>query len=127
MPLGVLEPFDPPSLKPNCKLRNVSTNAPQALLMMNDPFVIAQVRALAERVGRQAGPAPRARFELAWRLVFGRRPSDRDIRDGVRFLKNQTAAVQQAATAAKTPDPGLTALAHLCHALVSSNRFLYVD
>ena len=117
MPLGVLEPFDPPTMKPNCELRTVSTNSPQSLLMMNDPFVIEQVNALAARVHREAGPEPAAQFGLAWRLVFGRRAGDSDLRAGVRFLEEQTAATGKA----------LTALSHLCHALVSSNGFLYVD
>ena len=127
MPLSVLQPFDPPTLKPNCELRTVSTNAPQSLQMMNDPFVVEQVNALAARVHREADAKPNARFELAWKMVFGRRPNRNELREGVRFLKEQTAAVRAARKKTKGPDPALTALSHVCHALVSSNGFLYVD
>jgi hypothetical protein len=124
MPLAVLEPFDPPTMKPNCELRTSSTNAPQALLMMNDPFVIQQVSGLAARIQATAGEDPEEQFQLAWRLVFARRPTKDELSTGLKFLKEQTAAV---ASASDGSDREVTALSHLCHALVSSNGFLYVD
>jgi len=125
MPLGVLSPFDLPTMKPNCELRTSSTTAPQSLAMMNDPFVIRHVQGLARRVGGEASDNPAARFGLAWRLVFGRGPNDTEVRAGLKFLEDETAAVRSASP--KDANPALTALSHLCHALVSSNGFLYVD
>ena len=125
MPLGVLEPFDLPSLKPNCELRTTSTAAPQSLMMMNDPFVIQQVQGLARRVHRQAKTNPEARFRLAWKLVFARGPGGDELRAGLKFLNEQAAAIRS--DASDQPDPDVVALTHLCHALVSSNGFLYVD
>lgn len=125
MPLGVLVPFDPPTMKPNCELRTSSTGAPQSLLMMNDPFVIEQVNGLATRIMNDAGKDPETRFQLAWRLVFGRKPTDAELRAGLKFLEEQAVAVR--AASADGTDLDLAALSHLCHALVSSNGFLYVD
>ena len=125
MPLGVLSPFDLPTLKPNCELRTSSTNAPQSLAMMNDPFVIRHVDGLARRVREEAADDPAARFVLAWRLVFSRRPTDEEHVAGLKFLEDETAAVHSESP--KDSDPDLTALSHLCHALVSSNGFLYID
>ncbi len=125
MPLGVLTPFDPPTMKPNCEVRTASTTAPQSLMMMNDPFVVRHVGELARRVRAEAADGPAAEFDLAWRLVFGRGPSDFEQRTGLKFLQDETAAVRAASP--KDTDPALTALSHLCHALVSSNGFLYVD
>ncbi len=128
MPLGVLEPFDLPAMKPNCELRTVSTNAPQSLLMMNDPFVIEQVDALGARIHRVAGKDARERFKLAWQMVFGRMPSDGELRAGLEFLEEQTGVVRLAERSKlNNREPDLAALSHLCHALVSSNGFLYVD
>jgi hypothetical protein len=123
MPLGVLVPFNPPSMKPNCELRTSATDAPQSLMMMNDPFVIEQVKRLAARIEREVEEDAAARLQLAWRLVLGRAPTDSESRDGLRFLEEQSAAVRAESPA----DPELAALAHLCQALVSSNAFLYVD
>ncbi len=130
MPLGVLVPFDPPSMKPNCELRTSSTGATQSLLMLNDPFVVEQVEALATRVMQQADASSQARFQLAWWLVFGRNPTSDETAAGVGFLDDEVAAIRtDESDNSKTdgPDHEREALAHLCHALVSSNGFLYID
>ena len=130
MPLGMLEPFDAPLMTPNCQQRASSTVAPQSLLMMNSPQVAQQADAMAARIEREAGADPAARFQRAWRLVCGRAPTDAETAAGTAFLSHQAeAAAASPAPDSKTPqpDPARTALANLCHALVSSNRFLYVD
>jgi mono/diheme cytochrome c family protein len=117
MPLGVLEPFDMPQMTPNCEQRNASTNAPQSLLLMNNPFVVQQAELLAGRLRDTAGSDVAAQVRLAWRLVFGRHPSDSDLQTGIGFLTLLDA----------TPEQQAAALNHFCQALLSSNGFLYVD
>ena len=117
MPLGVLEPFDLPRMTPNCEERAASTAAPQALLMMNNPFVIQQADLLASRVRENAGTDLAAQAKLAWRLVFGRTPLESDVQSGVEFLTVPDATTETSAAA----------LNHFCHALLSANGFLYVD
>jgi hypothetical protein len=117
MPLGVLEPFDLPRMTPNCERRPVSTAAPQALLMLNNPFVVQQSEALAVRIRASATELP-AQVTLAWRLIFGRSPSETDLQSGVEFLTPAADA---------TPESAAAALNHLCQAMISSNGFLYVD
>ena len=87
--------------------------------------MVRHVEELARRVRGEASDNPAARFGLSWRLVFGRGPSDTEERAGLKFLEDETAAVRLASP--KDSEPALTALSHLCHALVSSNGFLYVD
>ncbi|MFN0051027.1 MAG: DUF1553 domain-containing protein [Planctomycetales bacterium] len=129
MPLGVLEPFDAPVMTPNCELRGASTVAPQALLMMNSPFVADQSQGLAERIRRDVGTEPAVEFLQAWRLVFGRPPTEGEQRAGVAFLQELSAVSPPPPADGKgpPPDPAVTALAHLCQSLLSSNGFLYVD
>ena len=125
MPLGVLVPFDLPTLNPNCELRIFSTNAPQSLLMMNDPFVLQQVDGMALRIREEAGDDPAGQLQQAWQLVLGRMPSDTEKQATLAFLEEHAASLRAA-----TPDlvhPQQLALSHLCQALVSSNRFLYVE
>jgi len=132
-PLGMLEPFDAPLMKPNCEQRTSSTVAPQSLLMMNSAFVVEQSEAMAARVEREAGADPTAQFQRAWLLAFSSRPSETDTRAGVTFLTEQAALATQSAASApadpkKTPvPPARVALAQLCQALMISNEFLYVD
>jgi len=117
MPLGVLEPFDMPRMTPNCERRTSSTAAPQALLMMNNPFVIQQAEMLATRI-RTAGAELPVQVTLAWRSIFGRRPTDSELQEGVEFLT---------VPAESSPEIANAALNHFCQALLSSNGFLYVD
>jgi hypothetical protein len=129
MPLGVLEPFDEPVMSPNCQQRSSSTVAPQSLLLMNSPFVAQQVEAMATRVERESATESAARFQRAWRLVFGRQPTDFETASGAAFLSRQTEAAAAVTADPKSPkpDPAHMALSNLCQALVSSNGFLYVD
>ena len=117
MPLGLLEPFDLPQMTPNCEKRAASTAAPQSLFMMNNPFVIQQSEVLANRIREIAGTDLSAQVTLAWRLVFGHMPSESDVQAGVEFLTVPDA----------TAETSSDALNLFCHALFSSNGFLYVD
>jgi hypothetical protein len=131
MPLGMLEPFDVPVMSPNCQQRASSTVAPQSLFMLNSPFVAQEALAMAARIEREAGADATARFQRAWRLVFGRSPTAAEIEGGLTFLARQAEAAGSNSAAgdpkSPSPDPARVALANLCQALVSSNGFLYVD
>ncbi|MBL8815837.1 MAG: PSD1 domain-containing protein [Planctomyces sp.] len=138
MPLSVLEPFDLPTMTPNCEQRASSTGPSQSLLMMNNEFVRKQSEQIAQRIIRENGSEPRAQIESLWMLLFSRRPDSEDISTATEFLMADAAAI--AAGVSPPGDgsvPGSTPaaadasshvpLAHLCHALISSNGFLYVD
>lgn len=130
MPLGTLEPFDAPLMTPNCEKREASTVAPQSLLMLNSPFVVQEAEAMAARIRREVGIEPAAQFQRAWRLAFGKAPTDAQLESGVAYLGEQAATARRTPPAdpkAQNPDPDSTALASLCQALLSSNAFLYVD
>ena len=136
-PLGMLEAFDLPRMEPNCEYRNASTVAPQSLAMMNGDFALAQSGFFAERVARDAGTDLPAEVRRAWLLAYGAEPSAQDSKDAVDFLGKQTAYFQAHPVALLPPPggqppqppmaPALQALATLCHALLTSNEFLYAD
>ncbi len=54
--LPMFEAFDQPDTLNTCAFRPVSTFAPQALILMNAPFVREQGKALAVAVGKKCGP-----------------------------------------------------------------------
>jgi hypothetical protein len=123
-PLSVLDTFDLPAQEPNCEARNASTVTPQALLLMNSPFIVTRAAEFAQRVRREAGEAPPAQVERAWRLAFGCRPTEEEVKEAAAFLTEQERSLK--AKGGKE-DPKQQALASLCQALLSANRFLYVD
>jgi mono/diheme cytochrome c family protein len=122
-PLGVLETFDAPTMEPNCPVRSSSTVAPQALLFLNNDFVVRQAEAFAERLRREAGAEPRAQVVRAWHVAFGREPSAADVEGALAFLAEQTTHFRAGAK----PSPEQQALTCFCQALLSANEFLYVD
>jgi len=136
-PLALLETFDLPAMEPNCDARAASTVAPQSLALMNGEFAMSQAKYLAERLAKEAGDDLANQIKLAWQLVFGRAASDAEVKDALIFLTKQTAHFREhpvkPATPVKgketppVPAPEQLALAGFCHALLSANRFLYVE
>ena len=131
--LGALETFDRPTMDPNCELRGATTVAPQSLMMMNSDFVIAQSIAMAERVVRETSSEPSPQIVRAWQLAQGDTPTETELAEALAFLAAQTEQFRalpppmDQAAGATALAPEVRALASLCQALVSSNRFLYVD
>jgi hypothetical protein len=83
----LFEAYDQPNLVNTCDRRNRSTIAPQALLLMNNNFVIVQARLFAERLRKEAGADPAAQVTRAFQLALGRDPSLSERAASVAFLK----------------------------------------
>ncbi|OWK46564.1 PSD1 and planctomycete cytochrome C domain-containing protein [Fimbriiglobus ruber] len=92
--------------------RTVSTVAPQALFLMNHPFVKKQAAALAARVLGQPG-ADADRLDFAARVVFGRAATSDERKIGLEFLK--------------VSDSTREAWAAWCHLLLETNEFAVVE
>jgi hypothetical protein len=129
-PYAVLDTFDAPTMEPNCECRNASTVTPQALLFLNNDFVVRHAEFFAERIARESGSDLANQVRRAWLLAWGTPPTAEQIAAAVTFLKEQEALLRPAVTAApaKPPaDPARLALASFCQTLFSANAFLYVD
>lgn len=70
--------------------RNTSTVAPQALYLMNHPFVFERAKHAAERL-LQKPLNRRERVVLAYRLTLGREPSPGELNIGLRHLDESDA------------------------------------
>ena len=136
MPLGVIEPFDPPTVSPNCDRRTVSTAATQSLMLMNNSSVVRISEHFASRVQREVGQASADQVVRAWQLAYGCDPSEarrNQLTDWLEGLKNGLSEPNP--DQASAPNGGALepakanqqALALLCQALLSSNAFLYID
>ncbi len=136
LPLTMLDAFDAPIMTPNCELRTVSTVAPQSLTMLNDSFVAAQSHYFAERLLAEFPGNARGQIARAWRLVYGAVPKEEEVSRSLIYLAEQTEQIRarlatlppkKDKTAEAERKPEILALASFCQALVSANRFLYVD
>lgn len=130
LPLGMLEPFDMPTLTPNCERRSVSTVAPQSLLMMNNELVIRESSRFAESISASVGGDLSSQISKAWWIAFGRAPTDQQLSAGIEFVSLQTDQIAKRIPpdqAAKEPPASQQAMANFCQALYSANLFLYVD
>jgi len=104
----MFEAYDQPNLVNTCDRRNRSTIAPQALLLMNNNFVIEQAKHFASRLAKEAGASPEAQVNRAFALALGRPAS----------------AVERAQSAAyiRSGSEGLTGF---CQAMLNLNEFVY--
>jgi hypothetical protein len=95
--------------------RRVETTTPlQKLFVLNSPFMLAQAAYLAERLAAAvAAPADWGRIDRAYRLLYARPASEKEIRLGLVFLAagdDRPARWQQYA-----------------HALLAANEMLFLD
>jgi hypothetical protein len=136
-PLEVFAAFDAPAMtEANCESRPVTTVSPQSLLLMNNGYMREYAQYFATRLERETPGDLDGQIERAFQLCYGRLPSMAEVAGALDFVKVQTA--HYTAHPAKfervvgpevkeNAPPATLGLAALCHALLSSNEFLYVD
>ena len=100
-----LEVFDAPDSNLTCPERGRSTTAPQSLTLLNAEEVLAASRTVTARLEREA-KEPRERVALAYRLILGRQPTEREQTVAAQFL-------------AQSP------MTEFCRALFNLNEFVY--
>jgi hypothetical protein len=87
--LPFLEVFDAPSLLTTCARRESSTHAPQALELLNGPFVNELAAAFADRLQRESRTNADDLAKLAYRLALGREPAAAEYSIATDFLRDQ--------------------------------------
>jgi mono/diheme cytochrome c family protein len=127
IPYPLFQAFDAPDAQQCSGRRNVTTVAPQALALLNDPFVRARAGDFADRLLQEAGGDPAPSVDRAYRLALGRPPTDAERDAGTRFL-----ARQERDRSARDPNAGpdevrRKGLTDYCQVLFGLNEFVYVD
>ncbi|MES1261144.1 MAG: DUF1553 domain-containing protein, partial [Acidobacteriota bacterium] len=94
--------------------------APQALFVMNSRFVVERSGDFAQRLLDDAGLTDSQRVERAYLMALTRRPVADEIDSALSYI---------ASLEKKLPESGkrLAAWQSLCHILVSTNEFLYLE
>jgi hypothetical protein len=107
LPFPMLESFDLPDQNISCGARPVSTAPTQALMLMNDEFVVKHSELFAKRVA-EAEPLDTGRqVELAYKLALGRAPNDDERKLALDYMSRH----------------GLSGFAHV---LLNLNEFVYL-
>jgi hypothetical protein len=134
--LPLVEAYDGADMSNTCPRRSVTTIAPQALELFNGEFSREESHYFALRVVKEAGPRPASEIERAYRIAFVRPPTAREKALAIEFLQRQaklhhqdkqTAATRTAALADADPAAEQAALEDLCHVLINTNEFVYLD
>jgi hypothetical protein len=120
--MTILECFDLPRPTPNCLERNISTVAPQALHLLNNKTISQLTVSFADRVVQEAGTDAAQQIEQCYQLALGRSPTS-----GEKELAAETLHRLQEAWNKTESDPDHKALANLCHILINSAEFIYID
>jgi hypothetical protein len=115
-----LQVFDYPNPSFTAEQR-FTTNVPlQRLYFMNSSFVYKQAETFAKRVYDEANDT--ARIQKAYRILFGRAPSDAEIKAGMDFLQSHPEAPGEQVAGQPT-----TAWNEYSRVLLSSNEFEFVN
>lgn len=136
----LFDAFDAVDSNVTCPERNVSVNAPQALMLLNSELVLEQARGFAGRLLAQSSIRndPGGLVKSAYRLALGRSAQASEVERGIAFLEEQSARLSERAGKPRDlalPDPMPeaydlalgAALVDYCHVLLNLNEFVFVD
>ncbi len=119
----LLQAFDAPDAQQSCGRRMNTTVAPQALAVLNDPFVRKRAADLADRVLGVADAALESRLRDAFHYALNREPEADELAAGQAFLERQ---LQERRDRDGVESERL-AWVDFCQALFGLNEFLYID
>ena len=126
-PLTFLEVFDFPIMAINCTRRTHAATALQSLALLNSEFGLEQADYFAARVNRLVGDhaSARQKIEKAYWLALARGPTASETNFCEAHLEKEGQLYREQDF---SPDEASQrALASLCHMLICSSEFLYVE
>ena len=110
---GLYRTFDFPDPTTTSPRRDQTTVAPQALFLMNHPFVIDAARSILTRPEIAAEQNVDTKIRLFYRLIYGRPPTDGDLVLAREFVAGLT--------------PKSSRWQSFAQALLMANEFVFVD
>jgi len=139
LPYPLLQEFDTANTFESCDYRKNTVTPPQSLDLLNNELVLDWAAKLAGRVLNDSGLTPAAQVDRAFRLAYGRAASPEEQKMAEDFLAKQASVMvaRLASNDAKPPLPvnlpqgtdqaRAAAFVDLCHMLLDSNEFLYIN
>ena len=110
--------FDTPSPFSTVGRRTVSNVPAQALILMNDPFVIEQANRWSERLLADASQNSQQRLDQLYLTAFARKPTAAELSEAIAFLNSQ---------GADKPENQRGAWNNLCHVMFNLKEFVFVE
>lgn len=115
--------FDSPIPFSTVGRRNVSNVPAQALILMNDPFVVDQAKLWARKILKAEPRNSAVNIVALYEQAYGRRPDDREVIEATKFLVQQGAEYGLKDEQCYTDERTWT---DLCHVLMNSKEFVFV-
>ena len=111
--------FDYPTPFTAIGRRTVSNVPAQALVMLNNPFVLQQAELWAKRVLATPGRSPEDRVREMYEAAFGRGPTREELTAATEFLAEQGREYGEADHPKAWSD--------LAHVLLNAKEFVFVE
>jgi hypothetical protein len=136
--LPMFEAFDQPDTLNSCAVRPESIFAPQALILMNGPFVRDQAKALAVKLAIECGPDITKQVSALYRRALGRVPQASELNLASEFVQAQLPGLRDrlrarqpigidASLLPQNADlAAVRALADLAVAIFNTHEFVYM-
>ena len=131
-PVSLLEAYDLPRMTPNCVERKNSTVATQVLHMMNGSAVWEHSRYMAGRIIDRVGYDRKSQIVQAYLQALSREPTEWELGRSQAALEQFALQWKSRLRDDRDPTPvhwaaQWQALASLCHTLLNSAEFSFVD
>ena len=126
IPHPLMELFDRPASLQSCGRRQETLVAPQALALLNDPFVRSQAEQFARRLIQEREETS-SRVRLAFETSLARPPEADELANACDFVSVREADRRRRNTGLKQAEAYQAALADYCQVLFGLNEFLYID
>jgi hypothetical protein len=105
-------------------VRPSTTTAPQALLLLNDPWMHAQASRLLLRLQEEAGPSPTAMIERLWQICFQRPATAAEWATAVAYVEEHLRLQEPSGADDRPPQ---AAWESLVRAVLNSNEAIFID
>jgi len=119
--LPLLQTFDFPAPDSTHGRRNQSNVPAQSLVLLNDPFVLAQAQAWGDAIASQDEVPSEDRIVAIYQRAFGRAPSEEESARALAFLAAEARAAGQ-----EGDQPGPAAWAALCQVIFTLKEFIFL-
>jgi hypothetical protein len=119
----MMQAFDAPAAATTVGRRTVSNVPAQALILMNDPFVVEQARGWAERLLKEEATVDQ-RLERIYQTAFGRSMDGMERENAQRFLRQQSVEYGLGEEAGQKD---MRVWADFCHVIFNVKEFVFVN
>jgi hypothetical protein len=128
----LLEVYDYPEMSPNCIMRRQSNVPTQALQMMNSEQMWKFARYMAGRIIDEAGPDRERQVERVYLRALSRPPTASELRESLAALEQLVEhwperLKKDHQDAPIGPTANWLSLAGLCHTVLNSAEFIFID